>query len=52
VGNPVATGCECKHRKCVTATHAYIQARPSWGFAAKNKKSGNIEMKPIKGEGG
>jgi len=50
MGNPVATGCECKHWKCISsATHVCFQARPSLRVATKHKQSGNFKMKPIEG---
>ncbi len=55
VGDPVATGCECKHRKCNTSTtHACFQTRTSLRVAAsgKHKKPGKFEIKQIEGEGG
>jgi len=42
VGDPIATGCGCKHRKCDTsASHACFQASPSLGVATKHTLSGN-----------
>ncbi len=53
VGDPVATGCGCKRRKCDTsATHACLQSRPSPRVAGNQRKFKEFEMEAIEGEGG
>jgi len=53
VGDPVATGCGCQHRKCdISATPACFQAGPSLRVAAKHEKWKWFVMEPIEGEGG
>jgi len=53
VGDPVATGCGCQHRKCnISAPPACFQAGPSLRAVAKHKKSKWFAMEPIEGESG